>query len=287
MATTWRDDDGAVYQMAEGLKVLVSAPNVARLRIGEDVDRIAEHAFEGCSELKEMDVPYTVERTSMVKALEALRQWKPKVHMWDWPYEATISEALQREIDEGLSDEQGFVYSRDGKRLLRAAPRVGDYWITEGVERIERLAFLHCRFDTLHVPYTCRVYDVPEEERPVFGSEEVSGCVLQWPRPYSDQDELTDSLLVRDSDERTDEYGVVYTKNGKRLLRVGQGFGETRYEVPDGVVTICDFAFSLAARRLTVSLPPTVRVIGDQLFGAAGGWLTFRKRNSIRKRNRR
>ena len=34
-------------------------------------------------------------------------------------------------------DSYGFVYSADGKRLLKGASVKGDYWIPEGVEEIE------------------------------------------------------------------------------------------------------------------------------------------------------
>jgi len=113
-----------------------------------------------------------------------------KVHLWNWSYNGTRSKALEKEIAEGYVDEQGFVYSQDRKRLLKAAPKVKEYWIPEGVEKIDRLAFHHCLFEDLHIPYTCRMDDWPKEEWPVFGNERIQGCIWPWEKPYSEKDGL-------------------------------------------------------------------------------------------------
>lgn len=51
-------------------------------------------------------------------------------------------------------DAFGFVYSGDGKRLLKGANVKGAYWIPEGVEEIDPGALIGCRIGTLHVPWT-------------------------------------------------------------------------------------------------------------------------------------
>ena len=55
-------------------------------------------------------------------------------------------------------DNFGFVYSGDGKRLLKGTNVNGAYWIPEGVEEIESGALLGCRIDTLHIPWTAHVH---------------------------------------------------------------------------------------------------------------------------------
>ena len=95
---------------------------------------------------------------------------------------------MEKEIAEGWTDEQGFVYSQDRKRLLKAPPKFKEYWIPEGVEKIDRLAFDHCLFEDLHIPYTCRMDDWPKEEWPVFGNERIQGCIWPWEKPYSEKD---------------------------------------------------------------------------------------------------
>ncbi|MBR5698457.1 MAG: leucine-rich repeat protein [Prevotella sp.] len=246
-------------------------------RIREGVWGIDEYAFDGCSRLREVDVPYTVtffengrlaEDACMRHAPEGL-----KLNFWDWPYpkNCVISDELKEEIANGRIDEYGFVYSQDGKRLLKAAKRVSEYWIPESVERIERLAFLGCTFDTLHVPMSCSWEFRPEEEWPIFGSERVMGCIVFWERPYAEQDMDTDALHVADDDRMIDNEDVAYTKNGKRLLYARVGFKATKYNVPEGVVTICDLAFAGCEQFVSLYVPSSVIIIGDNLFGEKGG----------------
>ncbi len=170
------DEAGAVYALIENGRMLVKAPNVKYYRIPEDVYRIADYAFKECVKLEELDVPYMVDDYEIDNALKcASHQFK--VHLWNWTYDNTRSEALEKEIAEGYVDEQGFVYSQDRKRLLKAASKVKEYWIPEGVVKIDRLAFVHCVFEDLHIPSTCKMEEWPVEEWPVWGNERVMGRI--------------------------------------------------------------------------------------------------------------
>lgn len=186
-----KDDDGAVFALILNGRMLVKAPNVKSYRIPEDVYRIADHAFKDCQNLEELDVPYMISDYELGKALD-LSGVQPKLHLWDWAYDCTRSEELEKEIAEGWTDEQGFVYSQDRKRLLKAAPEWKEYWIPEGVEKIDRLAFVGCKYEDLHIPYTCKVNEWPMEEWPVYGSERVQGCIWPWEKPYSEKDGAPD-----------------------------------------------------------------------------------------------
>ena len=159
--------------------VLAKAPDVAYYRIPEDVYRIAVNAFKECAELEELDVPYLVDDVEIDMALKRSGH-QFKVHLWNWSYDSTRREQLEKEIAEGYVDEYGFVYSQDRKRLLKAAPKVKEYWIPEGVEKIDRLAFHHCVFEDMHIPSTCRMEEWPVEEWPVWGNERIQGCIWPW-----------------------------------------------------------------------------------------------------------
>ena len=173
------EEDGVVYALIENGRMLVKAPNVKRYRIPEDVYRIAVNAFKDCTELEELDVPYLVDDVEIDMALKRSGH-QFKVHLWNWSYDSTRSEQLEKEIAEGYVDEYGFVYSQDRKRLLKAAPKVKEYWIPEGVEKIDRLAFHHCVFEDLHIPSTCKMEEWPVEEWPVWGNERIQGCIWPW-----------------------------------------------------------------------------------------------------------
>ena len=265
------DKTGAVFALIDNGRMLVKAPNVEKYRIPEDVYRIDVDAFSECAKLKELDVPYNVGEYELEEALERCKA-KPCVRHWEWAYNSKRSEGLERDIAQGWSDEYGFVYSQDRKRLLKASS-VETYWIPEGVERIERLAFTGCRFETLHVPYTCRFDNLPSEEWPVWGSDRVQGCVVFWERPYSEQDRITNPLCVNDNEEVIEKDFVLFSHNGKRLFGATVGFDEEVYEVPEGVETICDTAFAISTKYLTLIIPHSVKVIGESVFGLRGGRL--------------
>ena len=272
---TVTDEGGAVYALIEGGRMLVKAPNVSHYRIPEDVYRIAASAFCDCSELKEIDVPYTISGFELAMAMKPCKN-PPKAKVWYWSYDNERSRELEMEIAEGTTDEYGFVYSRDQKRLLKAAT-VERYWIPEGVEQIERLAFVGCTFEELHVPYTCKIDELPKEQYPVFGNERVQGSIVVWDRPYAMEDEMEDASYTMTDKRVIDEKGVIYSANKKRLLGSRILFNETEYHVPNGVETICSHAFALSKRYLTLSVPSSIKVIGDSLFGKEGGRILIRR----------
>lgn len=269
------DEGGAVFAMVEGGRMLVKAPNVPHYRIPEDVFRVAANAFRECTELKEVDVPYNISSFDLSSAMKNCKN-PPEAKEWYWSYDNKRSKELEKEIAEGYTDEYGFVYSQDRKRLLKAA-NIERYWIPEGVEQIERLAFVGCSFEELHVPYTCKLNELSTMQYPVFGNENVQGCVVEWNKPYSQEDEMTDSLCTRTNKRFIDKEGVIYSANRKRLLGSRILFNKSEYQVLDGVETICSYAFVYCKQFLTLSVPSSIKIIGDDLFGKEGGRLVFRK----------
>jgi len=267
--------DGAFYALIENGRMLVKAPNIKYYRIPEDVYRIDEFALKDCNCLMKLDVPYGVLDTELEEALKNCTH-HIEVRKWNWQYDTRRSEALEKEITEGWTDEYGFVYSQDRRTLLKAAT-VKKYFIPEGVEKIDCLAFVGCKFEELNIPYTCNLDVLPSNEWPVFGSDEVVGCIQTWEKPYSQEDEVDDSMCMRNEATFTDEHGVVFSENRRRLLWIDPTFDETEYHVPDGVITICSLAFVWSKHFLTLSVPSSVKVIGCDLYGSEGGRIIMRK----------
>ena len=156
-------------------------------------------------------------------------------------------------VDERLwIDSYSFVYSGDGKRLLKGANVKGAYWIPEGVEEIEPGALIGCRIDTLHVPWTAHVH---EHGQLVFSedeeeNEELMPCVYFWQKDYSCRDEQTDAF-EDEGEYRVDEYGIGYSLDGLRLLFARMPFEGGDYRVPDGVpmaYAVVFFFFNLLGR---------------------------------------
>ncbi len=176
------------------------------------------------------------------------------------------------EDDQLWLDSYGFVYSADGKRLLKGTSVNGPYWIPEGVEEIEPEALIGCKIGTLHVPWTANVHEYEQlvfSEDPVE-NEEMMPAVYFWTKDYANRDEET-WAFEDEGEYYVDEYGIGYSLDGHRLLFAREEFKAGEYRVPDGVVTICSMAFAICRQFVTLHIPRSVRLIGDFVFGPGGG----------------
>ena len=99
----------------------------------------------------------------------------------------------------------------------------------------------------------------------------------QWDRPYVDEVYDVNEYWHDEDDTTMDAYGVVYANGGRRLLMMTRPelIGK-EYVVPDGVLTICDGAFNFNKEYLSLSLPWSIKVIGDYIFGQEGGKIVIR-----------
>ena len=111
-------------------------------------------------------------------------------------------------------------------------------------------------------------------EPALWGDEEAFGLIRDWEKRYDDAEVITNMQVFEENDRVVDEHHVVYTKDGKHLLNCLNTFNKTEYTVRDGVTTICDDAFMCRAnqeQRMTLYIPSSVKVIGDNIFADGGG----------------
>lgn len=170
-------------------------------------------------------------------------------------------------------DELGGVYSADRKRLLKV-PDVKRYQIEEGCEETDEHAFDDCKvLESLYVPESFG--DQAAED--MFNNMPISvGNFCHWDRPYVDEVYDVNDYWYDENKTEKDEYGVVYANEGRRLIsatspgKIGKDFF-----VPDGVLTICDGAFS-RCDYVVLSLPRSIKSIGDYIFGQEGGRIEIR-----------
>ena len=255
---------------------MFKVPDIPHYRIPEGIEEIDSKAFWNRPHLKEVDIPYTVEWYTDHPYSNDVMRHAPrdlKVNYWNWPYPENCirSDELEADIAEGWIDEYGAVYSKDRKRLLVCAD-VKNYKIKEGTEHVDRLAFIGCnKLECLYFPYT-----LPEESfDAILGGTDTVGAMCFWDSPYVPE-ELDPNWSWADDEVFIDEHNVVYTKDRKRLLYARTGLKEAYYVVPDGTLTICDQAFIFHDGYLVLSLPPSIKVIGDDIFGKDGGKIIIR-----------
>ena len=63
-----------------------------------------------------------------------------------------------------------------------------------------------------------------------------------------------------------DEYGVKYSRDGKKLLKASSSFRKKEYVVREGTEVICDGAFSGCKSLQSITIPNSVTKIGGYAF---------------------
>ena len=102
------------------------------------------------------------------------------------------------------------------------------------------------------------------------------GNICLWDRPYVEEVYDVNEYWCDEEQTTTDEQGVVYANEGRRLIAATKPeLIGTDYHVPDGVRTICSCAF-LTCDYVVLSLPRSIKSIGDCIFGAEGGRMEIR-----------
>ncbi len=87
-------------------------------------------------------------------------------------------------------------------------------------------------------------------EKPILVEEEILSTKVT-------EEDLADAWI--------DEYGVKYSKDGKRLLKVSNDL--KNYTVRNGTKVICDWACWWCKKLSSITLPNSVTQIGDRAFG--------------------
>ena len=138
---------------------------------------------------------------------------------------------------------------------------------------VDKLAFIGCdNLECLYIPYTC-----PEESfDAILGGTDTVGTICFWDKPYVPE-ELDPNESWSDDEVFIDDKDVVYTIDRKRLLYARKGFTDSVYFVPEGTLTICDQAFLFHEGYLVLSVPASIKVIGDDIFGKDGGKIIIRE----------
>ena len=95
----------------------------------------------------------------------------------------------------------------------------------------------------------------------------ISFRLLSLERPKEPEIEIISTeVTVEDKmNAWTDEFGVRYSKDGKKLLE-STDHGLKNYTIRQGTRSICDWAFKLCSSLQSVTIPDSVTSIGDEAF---------------------
>ena len=188
------------------------------------------------------------------------------IHALD--YHSVSLESVMCAIDGDLTEKDA-IYSPSGSHLLQL-PDVPRYRIREGTLFICPGATRHCkRLRELDIPKDLVNHDEALSDYPYPLKVKV------WETHYDGTTDEDDDDLD-DVPYEVDEYGVNYSPDGKILKSCRLSFNETYYEVPDGVEEIDFGAFCVCRHYLELSIPRSVKIIGDSIFGNECGVIVIR-----------
>ena len=164
-------------------------------------------------------------------------------------------------FEENIESENA-IYTPSGGTIVQV-PDVPKYRIQEGTMWMAPNALQNCpRLRQLDIPYGMLNHLEILKSAPKVKYKEWE-TLYDGTLPDEEDDEEDDDFIL-------DEHQVAYSKDGKKLLFIRSGFHEPRYEVPDGVEEIADLAFCFCKTYVELSIPRSVRIIGDSLFGNGG-----------------
>ena len=227
--------------------------------IPDSVTRIGKNDFKGCILLKSIRIPYSVKilgggPPERVELFEKAVQINNRV-------DNQSAMTTKEDFAEAVADEFGVVYSRDGKRLLKAASwnqekkNVASITVKPGTEIICDNAFQGCDLlESISLPDSVtNIGDSAFNGCKSLESITIPDSVTRiGSNAFHDCSSLT-SVVIPDSVTIID-FGVFGgCKSLKNII------------IPDSVKSICAFAFSGCSFE-SITIPNVVELIGQSAF---------------------
>ena len=200
------------------------------------ITTIASNAFFDCNNIISIDIPDSVE------------------YILGEPFRSCNSlEAINVDANNpNYNSVDGILYTKDMRGLLFYPPgkECSEFIIPEGVSDIYKFAFSHCiNLESIVIAST--VSRIPYDA--IMFCDNFKGVkVSEHNRTYDSID------------------GNLYSKDKSALLRLYYAGKDNSFDIPNGVVTIADYAMYLCERLTTISIPNTVSSIGKFAFCQAG-----------------
>lgn len=164
---------------------------------------------------------------------------------------------------------QGYPVTVIGAAAFRNRTRIESVRIPVGVTTIEAQAFEGCsKLKEVQMGNTVSSIG----ERAFYGTALVKislpdSLTLIGDKAFADCSELTEIALFRTNPAYSVINGDLYNKAGTVLIQYAVGKEDASFRIPDGVEEIDRSAFLNAANLKSVSIPASVKVLGDRVFG--------------------
>lgn len=156
-----------------------------------------------------------------------------------------------------------------GENAFQSCYNITDITMPEGIESIGYRAFYGCSKLT--------GIEIPTQVTSI-GTEAFSDCTnlisITIPASVTSIGEnafyycsaLTNIDVSNDNVYYSSADGVLFNKDKTSLIQYPVGKSDTEYTIPEGVTSICDFAFAYCSALTTVNMPISVTSIGNSSF---------------------
>ncbi|MBQ2555953.1 MAG: leucine-rich repeat protein [Thermoguttaceae bacterium] len=143
----------------------------------------------------------------------------------------------------------GVLYSKDKKKLIQAPKkmRLSEFTVPEGVTEIAPASFNGVYVQSVAIPASVEK----------IAPSAFNFCPSLWKFSVAEENPNYKSVD-----------GVLFTKDGKKLVCYPNDLPRVLYQVPDGVTAIGDMAFFSTGSLVAVNLPDGLESIGDMAFFA-------------------
>ncbi len=244
--------------------------SLKNLFINDQINYIGDSAFYGCSALKSVRLPASLKRVSSVlfmncKNLESV----------------TIPKGVTELSEDSFSDCDNLsnVIFEEGSQLLTIGDgafvlckSLRNITLPQTVVSIGAEAFSSCT--------TLSKITIPSSLESI-GYAAFSNCLLLKSLTFPQTlEHLEEGALVNEAlesisiDKNNPVYksvdGVVFTKDGKTLFFYPPAKQDENYTVPQGIETICAYAFYHCKNLKTIQLPNQLKRIGNAAFCGSG-----------------
>lgn len=272
-----------------GHKAFENCTSLESVTFGKNLKTIGDYSFRNCIALYEINVPDSAEYIGHYAFANCLNLKKINggngiKNLGLNPFNGTAFYLNSENWEDGM------LYL--GNILIGVSDSVGkNCVIKDGTKIIYNNALANRTFNSVQIPesvetigagafHRCFTYEqpitIPDTVKNI-GALAFSDCSIDKNTVISANVESlgggvfagskTTAFLVDKNNPyyTTDEYGVIYTKDMKKLVAYPKNCAAQDYVIPEGVKEIGDFAFTLSDLR-SISIPDSVETIGHAAF---------------------
>lgn len=205
---------------------------------GSQLELIAQEAFRDCRFLKSITIPASVETIGVA----AFANTTPRQGRMDADtYSLTA-----------INFAEGSKLKVIGGWAFQLQKSLEAIELPDSLEKLEQCAFLGCS--------ALKKVEIPKNV------SEIGGGVFSNADENDKQMSISEINVAKKNKNYKSVDGVVFTKDGKTIVKYPAAKSGKQYEIPDGVNTIVDSAFADCTELTSVTIPESVTTIEEDAF---------------------